>query len=253
MTEETPEESLQRDLFGNVIETPARGYKGIMRTSGGMKKISKKTRERDPNDHYPTPSNFVHMALLHLLPADFAHWRGPLRILDPGAGSGPWGAVARQLWPDAFIVGVELDKHHPPHPAYNEWYVGDLIIGNPPFKPAEAFVRHAATRLHPTGYILFLLPLSFLGSSGRHRGLFNVLAPSKTFVCANRPSFLGEGESATDANEYAVYRWTLRHANRMPAEIGGWWSMLESFDWKLLWTDYLRDHQKLEIQLTMKI
>jgi hypothetical protein len=32
----------------------------------------------------------------------------PGRILDMGAGTGIWGAAARQLWPDAVIVGIEL-------------------------------------------------------------------------------------------------------------------------------------------------
>lgn len=256
----------QVDLFGNPLEAKrGKGYKGVksrvMRTAGGMMHIEKETREREPHDHYPTPTNFILMEYLHLLPKGFT----PKRILDPGAGSGPYGAVARYLWPEAFIVGAELDRHWPQHPAYNEWYVGDytdpdlmphkgfdLIVGNPPFKPAEKFLRQAAKQLGPNGLILWLLPLNFLASAGRQRELFPSLAPSKHFVCANRPSFLGEGETATDANEYSVFRWSLAHARRTAAETGGWWTMTEGFDWKLLWKQYLEREKGFEVQLSIK-
>jgi hypothetical protein len=32
----------------------------------------------------------------------------PRRILDMGAGTGPWGQAAREIWPEAIIVGIEL-------------------------------------------------------------------------------------------------------------------------------------------------
>jgi len=56
--------------------------------------------------------------------------------------------VERPAHTDAWIVGDFLSVR--PAPV-------DLIIGNPPYKLAQPFVRHALTLLAPGGALLFLL------------------------------------------------------------------------------------------------
>jgi hypothetical protein len=156
--------------------------------------------ERHPHDFYATPRPFVE-ASLDLLPA-----LTPRRILDPGAGDGMWGMVARERWPDAHILGYEI-RDVPWPAAYASWTVGgadylgmvrpnaDLVIGNPPYSLAEAFVRAALHDLFPGGYLVFLLRLSFLETQGRHKGLWKQFPPQIVGVFADRPSFTSNGDT----------------------------------------------------------
>lgn len=74
----------------------------------------------------------------------------PLRILDPSAGSGVFGMVARELYPDAYVVAVEPREEEWPHLhrhydhtfpcAFEEAFAAlaagepfDIIATNPPF------------------------------------------------------------------------------------------------------------------------
>lgn len=193
---------------------------------------AKTLRPRAAFDHYPTPSGLVRAAYAQLLPATFA----PQAILDPGAGTGVWGAVARTRWQTATIVGVEIQPSAP-CPAYSTWYAGwdftrwalwnayapegrtfDLVVGNPPYKWAEAFVRLALALTRPGGYVIQLLRLNFLESQTRARGLWRELTPQAVWTCARRPSFTGNGK--TDATAYAVYLW--QKENHPPTYAGGW-------------------------------
>lgn len=167
-------------------------------------------RERDPNDFYPTPVSRVTSAL-DLLPYGFV----PYWILDPGCGDGVWGRVAKQRWFNSRIDGVETrDVENPP--GYEPLYRGDfrtwdaphaydLVIGNPPYKHTEPFVRLSLKHLRDGGYLLFLLRLSFLEGQARGRGLWRQLPPRAVYVCSARTSFMGNGKS--DATAYAVYLW----------------------------------------------
>ena len=148
----------------------------------------------------------------------------PQTILDPGAGDGVWGRAARTRWPQSLIAGVELRAV--PQPAgFNFWYSDDylrmttapafdLIIGNPPYKLAESFVRQSLANLADGGYLVFLLPLGFLAGKGRFSGLYSDFPPERVAICAGRPSFTGNGK--TDAHEYAVFYWRKVVTQRDP-------------------------------------
>jgi hypothetical protein len=155
----------------------------------------------------------------------------PVRIFDPGAGTGHWGQVAREFWPDAHITG--LDKRDLPHPeSYDRWLPEtlfpdclaglperaewwpstnpwdgpfDLVAGNPPFGLAEEFIRGALTMVPRHGQVLFLLPLRFLEGIGRATGLLAEHPPRFVHVCSKRPSFQADGKSNTVA--FAVFNW----------------------------------------------
>jgi len=165
---------------------------------------------RREHDYYPTPAPFAE-AGLSLLPDGFA----PRSILDPGAGAGVWGNVARARWPKAMITGVELrDEPHPE--AYNGWVnmdfrlwmeagiTYDLVMGNPPYKYAEEFVRESLVRLTHRGWLVFMLRLAFLESRKRLR-LWADSPPVTVAVCANRPSFTGDRK--TNATAFAFFVW----------------------------------------------
>lgn len=172
--------------------------------------------ERDPDDLYRTPEHTILSTYHTLLEMDRRfHPDAQIHLLDPGAGDGRWGALARGVWPFARIIGVER-RDETPHPDYNDWMIGDypeiggnrdvdLIIGNPPFRYCEQFIAHGLTQVRRSGWVVFLLRLGFAGSQKRRDGLFRVNPPRLVSVCSKRPSFSGDGR--TKPIEYAVYFW----------------------------------------------
>lgn len=197
---------------------------------------NKELRKRDVDDHFPTPDAFVCSAL-NLVPSDFV----PERILDPGAGNGVFGTLAKRRWPDAKIAGIET-RVVPKPVAYNSWlnlsFVGfeipiefDLVIGNPPYKFAEEAVRFGWQHLRSGGYMVYLLRLAFLEGQKRYAGLWREMPPDHVAVCANRPSFTGEwrtngdgheqfvANGKTDATAYAFFVWQ-KHAIPLGEHVG---------------------------------
>lgn len=164
-------------------------------------------RPRHERDAYVTPAAFA-AAGLALVEGE------PNRILDPGAGSGVWGEAARERWPWAHIIGVEIESSPCPN-AYSGWWSEDyldrvfgnydLIMGNPPYAHAEQFIRRSLTQLNYGGVCVFLLRLAFLESQSRGRGLFREHPPERVSVCMKRPVFYGDGGGAT-AFCYMVWR-----------------------------------------------
>lgn len=174
---------------------------------------------RHEADFYPTDLGTVGRILdrYRLLPSRNRHYQYPRRILDPGAGTGNWGRVARDYFPISHITGAELRDTWKP-PDYNEWVLGDfpkcyaglfpsydLVMGNPPFKVAEEFVRVGLPLLHEEGHLIFLLRLAFLEGQGRRDGLFTEFPPKAVWVCSKRPSFQEDGK--TNATAFAAFVW----------------------------------------------
>lgn len=172
-----------------------------------------KLRKREKNDFYPTPPELCRAALCK----SQVSTQFPM-ILDPGCGDGPWGKAAYTRWPNACITGVDIRDVDP---GYNHFIKGDflsrsmdwrtaytgydLIIGNPPYKFAEQFVRQSIDMLRPDGEVIFLLRLAFLESDRRGNGLFKELPPREVFVSTRRVSFTGNRK--TDDTAYAIYIW----------------------------------------------
>lgn len=183
-----------------------RGFNG----DGGRISTDKELKARNPHDFYPTPPSLCR-AVIDALRID-----QPSRILDPGAGSGTWGAAARRRWGDTEITGIEL-RPVPKPEEYNHWidmdyligYKGggfDLVIGNPPYGDlAEQFIRRSLAALRPGGILIQLLRLAFLGSDDRGSGLWQEFPTKEIWVLSRRPSFTGDGK--TDATNYAMFVW----------------------------------------------
>ena len=174
-----------------------------------------KLPERIENDAYYTPSIFVEKGL-DVVEMIARHERCPSYrtqalsanssadwfpiTLDPGAGAGIWGEKAKERWPEADIVGVEL-RSLPKPEAYSLWHTGDyldfdwegfdLVIGNPPYRNLEKHVRHSLNKLNKGGILVFLAHLSFLESKKRGDGLFAGHPPFLVAVSKERPKFTG--------------------------------------------------------------
>lgn len=172
---------------------------------------SKPLPERAPNDLYRTEPTLIH-AVMDRFALPTAQ-----TVLDPGAGDGRWGAIASGYCYPFDLVGVELTAECKPS-AFTGWYpetdyLGwswpqgcsfDMIVGNPPYRHAEAFIRKSWDLLTPRGRMIFLLPLDFMASEVRYRGLWEEIPPAEVAVCSCRPSFYGGG---TNGTSYGIYVW----------------------------------------------
>lgn len=187
--------------------------------------------ERRAFDFYPTPLGFCRGALDWLYQGRKV--APPNYVLDPGCGEGPWGRAVRERfacfhkeWDDLRcgprMSGVDI-RPLPLPPGYHsiacapfeEWqgpadHYG-LIVGNPPFYQAEAFVRRSLALLkqpfgkYPGGNLIFLLPLTFMESQERGFGLFKEHPPKRVGVVIRRVSFTGNGKTPPKA--YALFNW----------------------------------------------
>lgn len=192
------------------------------RTSAGMVKTTAPMRPREPLDYYPTP---LDLCVTALRTANFNTPRNrTLTILDPGCGTGVWGQAARIVWPDSWLVGVDVNRDrlaiaestgvygeliHKSFSAVTMIPSFDLVIGNPPYGEAEMFVRRSVGMLSHRampGSVLFLLRLAFAESQGRYQRMYsNGLKPYRIASLVERPSFTGDGK--TDATAYALFEW----------------------------------------------
>jgi hypothetical protein len=164
-------------------------------------------------DYYPTPEWCVR-ALLADCPLPGGTW------LEPAVGD---GAIVRAAWPmrpnvtwiacdirdslehkdlvSAFQQGDFLDWH------WNEpWQSISVVITNPPYSLAEAFVRKALE--NPNAVVVMLLRLNWLASQKR-AAFLREHTPS-VYVLPRRPSFTGHGTDATD------YAWMVWDRSRPP-------------------------------------
>jgi hypothetical protein len=171
---------------------------------------TKKLKERTPYDYYETPYELARETLKFIFPTD--NYR--FRILDPGCGTGVWGQALKDLHPKVELTGVEMQSMKPfiydkvINTNFLTWETTDRfdgVIGNPPYRFAEEFVRKSYDLLVDHGFIIFLLPLSFLESVKRGEGLFNEMPPTDVMVSMRRISFTKNRKS--DNTAYAIYTW----------------------------------------------
>ncbi len=167
---------------------------------------------RETDDFYETPAWVVDAILPHLPSGG--------RVLDPGCGS---GAILRAImatppFVHADLHGVEIDEKRAedardlfsspstPTPFFGDALrhhvmVGDftcgvacplmpfdLVVGNPPFKYAMAFVLRSLDLARPfRGTVAMLLRMNWLAS--QERMAFHREQPADLFVLPRRPSF----------------------------------------------------------------
>lgn len=164
--------------------------------------------ERRARDAYFTPA-----PLARAIVARLATVLTPASVLEPSAGAGAFMDAAEAAWPSARVVGIDLE------PQRDSVTRGDfirheidrasvaLVLGNPPFVDAEAFVRKALDLVPPGGHVAFLLRAGFL--HGKKRGAWVQKHLRLYIPLAERPSFTDDGR--TDASEYSVFVWRRDH------------------------------------------
>ncbi len=159
-------------------------------------------------DVYPTPAWCVHR-LLEQVELPGGHW------CEPCAGDGAILSAVRDVRGDVTWSAVEI---RPECRAALEargaatqvadalscpWRLGPgplvIVLTNPPYSLAEAFLAKA---LREARTVAFLLRLDFLGSERRARLLR--ATPPDVYVLPNRPSFVA---GKTDNCEYAWLVW----------------------------------------------
>ena len=159
-------------------------------------------------DVYPTPAWCVHR-LLEEVELPGGHW------CEPAAGDGAIIRAVRDVRRDVTWSALELRSECQAALVKEgaEVQIGDalespwqlrpelltLVITNPPYALAEAFLARA---LEASTSVALLLRLDFLGSE-RRSGLFRRVPPD-IHVLPNRPSFVA---GRTDASEYAWFVW----------------------------------------------
>jgi hypothetical protein len=182
---------------------------------------AKQIAARKARDNYPTPPE-VAALLPALLDRRYPGWDdGCLALLEPSAGRGNLlQAFAGRQIPLRIAVEVSAscrldleqlaDRVHCPEDF--RFYAPppvDLVVANPPYRYSSVFLHKSLRYLRGRGLNLaaFLLPLSFLGSTGRHNWLQEHPLTGLAAL-SERPSFTGDG--GTDAVEYAWMIWAMR-------------------------------------------
>lgn len=197
-----------------------------------INKSKEELPDRRKFDFYPTPYELC-LATMQVCCGELwlleNHYSDKIVALDPGAGTGVWGRALKKFFPEAEIHAIEI-QNLPKNDNYTGWIRGDflddavqehldfymatknerinLIIGNPPYKYAEEFIRKGLEIIPDEGYLIFLLRIDFLGSIKRGEGLFKDYPPNKVIVSSRRPSFTGDRKTAGD--NYCVGVWKGR-------------------------------------------
>lgn len=177
---------------------------------------------RDPHDYYRTPA-WCTRAIVERLTS-------PRNVVDVGCGDGAiMGALPHAAHRE--IIGVEVQAHLASQareatgnevleadylaPGLELPFRPDLVIGNPPYAQAMAFVKRS---LEFDCMVVMLLRLAWTAS--QKRNAFHLANPCDLYILPRRPSFTGGG---TDSADYAWFVWGDR---------GGTWEVIPVEDCK---------------------
>lgn len=187
---------------------------------------------RHEDDFYATPRWAVDVFLEALEASDgFERWG---LVVEPGCGDGAvLEALAARKIPRSSLLGIELDEERAATSASKGFVVEredfltfggtrppiSWVVGNPPFRHAQAFVEHALSLVEIGGRVSFLLRLAFLASK-RRAPLFESRAGfARLDVLSRRPSFTPERNdprvgptqrhkrATTDKYDYGWFTW----------------------------------------------
>jgi hypothetical protein len=167
---------------------------------------------RDKLDRYYTPDALA-LAIVRAVEDEVgrSRWDTIRRVIEPSVGGGAFLRAIPYLWPRVEIRGYDVDATAPglarcQEPVVGDWLAAgeipgaDLVIGNPPYRDAEAHIRVSLGR---APLVCLLLRASILGGQAR-RALWREHPPRRVWSVVGRPSFTGGG---TDSSEYVVVLW----------------------------------------------
>lgn len=197
----------------------------------------------DPNHFYPTPDKLCE-AVISRIDRDF-DLPFSMKLLDPGAGNGPWGKAYKEYDSSIFTVGVELqnifvDKYYDyfySNTNFLDWEnqeYFDIVIGNPPFKLAEEFIRHSLSLMNDGGYLVFLPRSAFKESAQRwyknnQPGLFQTHCYVKEYQLVQRPGFKPNkhGKNSPE-HAYSIFVWQKNNYPDLKTD----WPISDWISWK---------------------
>ena len=147
-------------------------------------------------DFYPTPRYSIEPLVRAM------NWPDRPRILEPCKGTGIIIDVVTEMVPGAEFDWCEITEGRDffAYEAPAEKF--DLIITNPPFSQAQAFIDKSLTLAH---CVIMLLPLNYLGTQVRRdwwREVHACYGDLYFYVLSRRPRFVNNG---SDSNEYAWF------------------------------------------------
>lgn len=182
-------------------------------------------------DDYQTPEPVAEFGMTSVL-RSYVLPNRTLRVLEPSAGRGnilraATDALAR-LGRDVHGTAYEVQAKYKPDLGRSAIAVRcpedflvatsplmgayggerfDLVVGNPPFLDAQAFVMVARSLLAPGGLLVFLLGIGFLASAERDPVFNDQAFPlAGVFPLRCRPSFTGD--NAHDMRDVAWFVWS---------------------------------------------
>lgn len=180
---------------------------------------AKAVADREQLDFYATPEPLADAICQRVFTAE----GDADAIIEPSAGEGAFVRAAARAWPLAEITAVDLDGQHVEalfragaNPVIEaDWvkWAGTMnwadhprrtiVIGNPPFREAEAHIRAALEAMSANDVLALLLRINFLGSKVR-LDFWEKYPAAWMAPIVPRPSFTRGG---TDGTEYAVFCW----------------------------------------------
>ncbi len=187
--------------------------------------------KRRKHDEYKTPQSLIAYAVRQFVP------RSARKILDVGANDGRWGIIAaNHVHAVDVLCGVEIQDMPKPL-GFTHWHgytdytlpmdrammdvtEFDLIVANPPFKPAEAIVRAAWHQLAPGGTMIMLLPITFCGSDDRRRGLWLDLPPYRVHLLTPRVQYEYPGNKDNNPRDDGLYIWRKHEGGDVDGRAG---------------------------------
>lgn len=182
---------------------------------------SPKNKPRREKDNYSTPIWVIETLLndFPLMTGETASGCKRLKIVEPCSGAGNISSTIKRFYPDCELVQYEIrPEEERGLSEFGSIQIGDFlsvcepdddvdfVITNPPFTYSQEFIEKCLID-YPMAQLIFLMPLSFLGSDKRHD--FWIEAPLTGLkVLSDRPSFTEDGK--TDSSVYAWYFFRTR-------------------------------------------
>ena len=177
---------------------------------------------RREHDAYPTVEDLARAIVERIA----LYFPMPERVVEPTAGDGAFVRAAREVWPDAKIIAIDLVASHDvtcraaganrfitADARTVNYHGADLVLGNLPFNVAAAILRRIRETA-PEAACAFLLPVGFQGrTQGRVHGkedpalrrdaaFWRLARRVYSAPIHPRPSFTGDGK--TDRMEYSL-------------------------------------------------
>lgn len=160
----------------------------------------------------------------------------PQSILEPSSGDAAFVRSVRKWFGAARVHAMDINPVHntPALRAGAKFVHGDflvclpdatydLVVGNPPYSSAEAFVARSLLVTNTGGHVCFLLRTDFLNGQARNRkdGVFDDAGLRMVIPLAERPSFTGDGK--TDHYNYSVFVWRKGYRGCPSISPALWW------------------------------